>query len=815
MGLKNKTSKNKENIDYKSFMLYLLYYWKLFVITVITAIIIAKFMNGFLEEQYRLSSLISVKEETNPLFSTGTNIAFNWGGASDEIQTIQTILRSRSHNEKVVKETKFFISYLKEGKYRLKDVYGYTPFSINLKTNKPQLYSKIFQIEITGENTFHLSVDFDGLDYCKLVTYDTDSYSDYLVLKNKFSKEYTIDEVISTPFFNFSIKKNNDFKIGEIYFIRFEPFDGTVAKYKQIFVKEVSVGSSIIELSQQGPNKKRIVDYLNSTVKILDKVKQDQKILYAKKTKKWIDHLFKKEKNSLDNIEKELGFYKEENNIFNLSLEGSKTFEEIIEIEKEKKDLLNYIDYLNKLKKYILTHQEYLDGVPVPALIKIQDVKISQEIINLIQKSTIRERLKDVVTENHPSLNILNNEITAVETNLLENISNLKIINNDKIKKLNKRLQKSNSKLKNIPSREQGLLKYKRNFEISEANYNYLKQKSYEAGTAIAANVSDIKIIDKAKDIGNGPHYPQPKFNYIVALMFGFALPLFYVLIRTLFDKKIHTVEEIKKKFSIPILGVVGRNQEDNNLVVFNKPKSVISESFRAIRSNIQFMFKESKNSNSKTIILTSSVGGEGKTMISVNIATVFALSGKKTVLIGLDLRKPKIYDDFDLPNDIGVVNYLINQKSLDEIIISTKIPNFDLILSGPIPPNPSELLINEKANRMIEILKDTYDYIIIDTPPVGLVSDALELFKFSDAVIYVVRQDYSEKGMMKMIEDKYKNKEVTNISYVLNDFSKKKYGYGYGYGYGYNYGYGYGADENDQKNGIISKIIRFLKSNK
>ena len=164
-------------------------------------------MNGFLEEQYRLSSLISLKEETNPLFSTGTNIAFNWGGASDEIQTIQTILRSRSHNEKVVKETKFFISYLKEGKYRLKDVYGYTPFSINLKTNKPQLYSKIFQIEITGENTFHLSVDFDDLDYCKLVTYDTDSYSDYLILKNKFSKEYTIDEVISTPFFNFSIKK--------------------------------------------------------------------------------------------------------------------------------------------------------------------------------------------------------------------------------------------------------------------------------------------------------------------------------------------------------------------------------------------------------------------------------------------------------------------------------------------------------------------------------------------------------------------------------------------------------------------------------
>ena len=665
MSTKNKNFKKNERIDYKSFLLYLIYYWKLFVITIITAIIIAKFMNGFLEEQYRLSSLISVKEEINPLFSTGTNIAFNWGGASDEIRTIQTILRSRSHNEKVVRKTNFFISYLKEGKYRLKDVYGYTPFTIDLQTHKPQLFNKKIRIEITGENSFHISVDFKNLTSCKLISYDTNTYSDYSIPKNKFSKECTIDEVINTPFLNFSLKKNKDFTIGEVYFIKFDSFDATVSKYKKILLKEAFSGSSIIELSQQGPNKRRIVDYLNSTVKILDQVKHDQKILYAKKTKKFIDQLFIVEKNSLDSIEKELGFYKEENNIFDLSLEGTKTYNEIIEIEKEKKELLDYNEYLFKLTTYISTHKENLDGVPVPALVKIQDDKIAKEIIILIQKSTLKERLKGAVTDNHPGLKTLKSEITVVKNNLLENISNLKIINNDKIKKLNKRLESSNLKLQKIPSREQGLLKYKRNFEISEANYNYLKQKSYEAGTAIAANVSDIKIIDKAKDIGNGPHYPQPKFNYLVALMFGMGLPLFYVLIRTIFDKKIHTVEDIKKKFSIPVLGVVGRNQEKSNLVVYNKPKSIISESFRAIRSNIQFMFKDS-NTNSKTIVLTSSIGGEGKTMISVNIATVFALSGKKTVLIGLDLRKPKIFDDFGLPNDTGVVNYLINQKTLD-----------------------------------------------------------------------------------------------------------------------------------------------------
>lgn len=196
--------------------------------------------------------------------------------------------------------------------------------------------------------------------------------------------------------------------------------------------------------------------------------------------------------------------------------------------------------------------------------------------------------------------------------------------------------------------------------------------------------------------------------------------------------------------------------------------------------------------------------------MISINMASVFALSGKKTVLVGLDLRKPKIFSDFELENDRGVVNFLIGQSSLEEVINKTHIPNLDLILSGPIPPNPSELLISDKTVEMIKYLHSKYDYVIIDSPPIGLVSDALELFKYADAIIYVIRQNYSEKGMMKMIDDKYINKEVTNISYVLNDFSSEgKYGYGYGYGYGK---YGNGYHQEDEKENFLTKIINLLK---
>ena len=221
------------------------------------------------------------------------------------------------------------------------------------------------------------------------------------------------------------------------------------------------------------------------------------------------------------------------------------------------------------------------------------------------------------------------------------------------------------------------------------------------------------------------------------------------------------------------------------------KPKSVVAEAFRALRSNIHFLFDRSTINKPKTILITSSVSGEGKTFVSINMATVFALSGKKTVLIGLDLRKPKIFDDFNVTNDVGVVNYLIGQKTKEEIIQKTSIENLDLITAGPVPPNPSELILNDATNELLDYLKKHYDYIILDTPPVGLVADAFELLQFADATLYVVRQNFTHKGMLKMINDKYKKGELSKISVVLNDFKmKSKYGYGYGYGYGNGQGY-------------------------
>jgi capsular exopolysaccharide synthesis family protein len=786
------------NTDIKKYLYGALGYWRLFLVTIVVGLIVAKFMNGYLEKIYSLNTIISVKEENNPLFSTGTNIAFNWGGSNNGLETVKVILKSRTHNEIVVKRLNFYINYFQEGRFRIEDKYGDTPFSVSLNTSKSQLYNKLIGIEITGDDTFTVSFDFDESGSNSVINYETNIASTLPSKELFFSKKYNIRDIVNTPYLNFSLKQISPFKVGEKYFIQFTSFDGTVAANRNINVNSITNAGTMLSLQKQGGNKKRIEDYLNTTVKVLDSLKQIQKIEFAVKTQAYIDTLFNEVEKRLQEVEKDLGDYKETNNIFDLSSQGSEIFSETIALEKEKNQLNSNTEDLSNLKKYLSTKNSFNKDYLVPATIGVQDPKMAGLINNLISKSSFRESLRNIVKDNHPDVIQISGEIRIIKNNLFESISSLQEVNNNRLKRLKSILDVYKIKSSELPKKEQGLINFQRDYELSESNYNYLKQKRYEASTAIAANVSDIRVIDTAKDLGQGPNYPLPSFNYLIAIMLGTVLPLFYIIIKELLDNKIHSLEEIENNYAIPILGAIGRNKGSNNLVVFERPKSTVSESFRTIRSNLQFLFKNASEAESKTLILTSSISGEGKTMVSINMATVFALSGKKTILLGLDLRKPKIYTDFDVTNDIGVVNYLIKQKTLNEVIVKTKIPNLDLILSGPIPPNPSELLLNNAAEEMMMQLKKDYDYIIIDTPPVGLVSDALELFKYSDAVIYVVRNNYTEKGMMKMIDDKYKNKEVSNISYVLNDFSvKSKYGFGYGYSSVYGkYSYGYHENE-------------------
>lgn len=790
---------SKESIsDIKEYFFRILAYWKWFLITVPIGIAIAYYVNISAEKLYTLNASILVKEQQNPLFSTGTNIAFNWGGVSDKVESIRRYLRTRTHNEEVVKALQFYVEYLQEGRFRINDVYGNTPFNVVLEPNQYQLINTLIKIDFIDADRFKLSIDFGENQVANLFNYENSGHKSVDITSATFEEEYSLNEPIQLPFLHIALQSLPNLRnaTGESYMIRFKTINAVVGIYQQVRAVPID-NTSLLSVYFSGSNKKRIVDYLNKTVEILAENQLREKTNYARQTLNFIDEQFKNTQDSLQLIEDDIGAYKNSQNIYNLSAEGSRIFENTSSLDQAQFDLADRLEYYNNLETYIKTHQNFTN-IPAPAMINVEDGSIVSEVSNLTDLTTQKIKLESEVTANHPTLVSLNQEIETAKGVLLENISSVKKIIELQIVNSENRLNIYTSQLQNLPDKEQQLLNYQRKYKMTETNYKYLLQKRYEADIAIAASVSDVTILDKAKDVGQRSSKPRTEFNYILGILFSVIFPLFFIVSKEVLDTRVQTVEGIERLTPIPVLGVVGKNTAENNLSVFLKPKSSVAEAFRALRSNIHFLFDRSKQSENKTIMVTSSVGGEGKTFVSMNMATAFALSGKKTVLVGLDLRKPKIFGDFNLKNDIGVVNYLIGQKTKEEVIQKTQIENLDLITAGPVPPNPSELLMTDATTELIDYLSERYDYIVLDTPPVGLVADALELIKYSDVTLYIVRQNFTQKGMLKMINSKYKRDEVSNISIVLNNFKiKSKYGYGYGYGYG---GYGNAYHESEKK---------------
>ncbi len=780
-----------KSFDVKDYLLKVISHWKLFLGMLLIGLLCAYFVNKRKQRIYSLSSVITVKEEQNPLFTGSTNIAFNWGGPSDKVETIITILKSRTHNEKVVDTLQYFIQYMKEGRYRLEDIYGKAPFEVLLDSGSYNLLNKPIKVEFLDDSQLELSIEFDE-DQFSLMNYDDHSVRSFSPEAPNFAQKYSLNQQITTPFCGFRLRWLGD-SYGlknKTFYIVFRNFHATVSKFRSIDARTKTKGTSLIELELKGTNKKKIEDYINTSVAVLDFDQRRQKIQYAKRTKEYIDTVFDDASRNLKDIEKDLGDYKRKNNVYDLSAQGGALLNEVTELDRVQQQTQDRLEYFNNLENYIQNQTVVDDDIPVPVDVGLEDANITKNIGELVELSKQKRNLEQTVTPNFPTLKSINDRINTTRNVILENLSNLKSATNTNLSNILRRINSYNSRLNTLPKKEQGLIKFERNYNLTAANYEYLKQKQYEAGTAIAANVSDVKVLDRAKDVGQIPISPNTTFNYLIAAILSFGFPFIFILVKEAMNTKILTVEELEKLFEIPVLGVVGSGKIDSYLAVFNKPKSSLAESFRALRSNIQFLFK--KEGNSKTIVVTSSVSGEGKTLTSINMATVFAMSEKRTILLGLDLRKPKLHDDFNVTNEIGVVNYLIGQKSMNDIIQNTQIENLDIITSGPVPPNPSELLLSEQTAELMNFLRENYDYIIIDTPPVGLVADAIELFSYADAVMYIVRQNYTQRGMPKMIDDKYKNGEIKNITFVLNDFSiKKSYGYGYG---GYNYGYGYGG---------------------
>ena len=805
-----KFSESQGNFDFKGFLSKLISYWKWFLLSIIITFTIAYQVNIRKEKIYGMETLIVVKDENNQLFSSNTSLVFNWGGTSDKVQTVITTLKSRSHNEIVVKNLQFYINYLKEGKYNYQDAYGETPFKISIDENKGQLANQLIKIQFVNENQFELSTTFEE-SIVTLYHYEDNSKSVVKVPIGDFKRIFKINEKVELPFLSFKLTQDlsNINNLKKEYFIKFSDFNGTVASYKNLDVEADVKGGSIIKIAKSGTNKARLVDFLNATVNILKKRQLESKNQFATNTISFIDSTLVDVEKQMNAAEGDLKDFRRNKNVYVLEGGGEVLTGKLSDYDVQKDIVNRKISYYNLLKNYLEKNNDY-SKLPAPTVAGIEDPNIIVNVSKLIELSAERSALAYSV-KNEKMFEEFDVQMESIKKVLLNNIASSKNALQIDLKILSKNINNAESTISQLPEQQQDLIKFTRKFNLKDNIYTTFLEKRSEADIIRASNLSDVEFIDPAKDVGDGLIGPRTGVNYILALLFGLGIPFVIVFVTTLFDNSVNTTEDIEKLTKIPIIGVIGKNKENGSLAVFDKPKSTLAESFRGIRSSLQFIYKKQKSEGSKIVMLTSSIGGEGKTFCTMNLATVFALSNKKTIIVGLDLRKPKIFDDFNINNNIGSVNYLIGQKNLNEIIQKTHIPDLDVITSGPIPPNPAELIISDAMGEMIEELKKLYDYIILDTPPVGLVSDALELAQFCDATLYLVRQGITKKGMLSVVNEKHKRGELHNISIVLNDFENKSK-----YGYGYNYGYGYGFYSHDEGSSTSKRdILRWFKKNK
>jgi capsular exopolysaccharide synthesis family protein len=817
--INNNQTQQNESIDIKKFIFKIIANWYWFAFSVFVTISVAYFINRYSDPIFSQRALVLVADKDNSISGGIEGILEQQGilrtGRKKVVENEIAVLNSyRMTYKTICKLPEFAISYFGMGRIRTVEFYKSCPFEVILDTNRTNNKNHQVNIKLISENEYLLEIDANTAIKKKLKYGEWYSDSSFTFCLNLIKPYVKSDPTFSYQYF---------FVINDIHQLTNE--------YKgKLSLSTTDKKSTIIELSTQGLVPQKEADFLNKLLEVYINSGLEEKNQIALNTIAFIDNQLNDITDSLEINENRLQNFRENNKLIDISKEGSILYEKVDRVQSEKAMLTIKSKYFDYLKKYLDDKKDFTD-LMAPSIVGIDDPMLIKLITDLGELSKQKNNYEYASNIKNPATEMVNNQIESNRKALLENIRNLIQSNIISINEIDKRIAEVEAEIAKLPSTEKQLITIQRKYKLNDQIYTYLLTKRAESGIAKASNVPDNKIIDNCLVQNAAQVGPKKTLNYTIAILIGILIPLIIIIIADFFNDKILDRHDVESRTDIPIMAAIGHNNKSTDFVVYEKPKSSIAESFRTLRTNLQYLHID-KKLTTHTIALTSTVSGEGKSFCAVNLASIFALSGKKTIIMGLDLRKPKLHKDFKLDNSIGISTYLIGNNTLDEIIVHSFQENLHVVTSGPIPPNPAELLESEKMNQLIMELKARYEIIIIDTPPVALVTDSLLLSKYVDTNIYVVRQDYSSRTVLKFVNSLYKDNNYQSMGILINDvkipsYYGNRYGYGYkygayGYGYGSGYGYGYYDDDeiHDNRNAVkktISNIPlpKFWGSNK
>ncbi|MDN5203130.1 polysaccharide biosynthesis tyrosine autokinase [Fulvivirgaceae bacterium BMA10] len=769
--MNNQNSQKKDNFsDIKKIFNKALRSWYLFLIALVIAFTTAYYINKYTQSIYHVSSTVLIKgksaQSSAAQFLYGSDIAAAGGGEGVE----SIILQSYPIIKQTITELDFTQQLFVDQEVGPVDLYGKEPAIIEIDSvSKRSFYGSRFIFTIVDEGQFRF--------YNK-----NEQDQQYL------NKLYEFDKTTDYKGFVFKVRKRNNFNLNdskdkEHTLVLTHPHNVTMTYTNRLRVKAATPDGSVLEISINGPNIRKEVNFLYKLIEVYRQDELKRKNEIATKTVDFIDDRLRKITDSLYHIEQKKEAYKRRNKSAQMSQSVASLYNRLQDVEDEKVSIESQLNIYSTILNIVNGSGEIGDLTGLRPLIKDNNLqKLIGDIVNEQSKIERATQGQQSVSAN-PLIGIARDNIDRLKGNIRETVNILNGSITSRYNDVSRRVSRIEGEIYTIPQAERELVDIERLNKISEGLYLLYNQKKAEAEVAKASASNDIQLIDPPMNIG-GAITDQDKRNFLVALFLGLTIPLGLIILRDFFNTKISSKEELNDLTQIPQLGMVWKNAKTKDMLTVSKnPKSIVAESFRSLRSNLNFF---TADINNKVFVLTSSISGEGKTFCSINLSTVFAFASKKTLLIGADLRRPKIFDDFGLKNDIGLSNYLAGSAFKSEIIQRTEIPNLDIISSGPVPPNPSELLMTPKMGDLIKELKEEYEYIVIDTAPLGLVTDAFILMNHADHTIFLTRQNYTPIEAVKNAQELYQSGKLKKVSLLFNDVKTQANGYKYGYGQGY-----------------------------
>ncbi len=773
-------------LDYKKVLNDIFRFWWLFIVTIALSMLSIYIIHRYTQPVYRASMTILMEERGTESPQSSMMEGFGLSSGFRNIDNQIAILRSIETMRQAVVELDFHISYFKTGRFKNSELYGNIPFTVHFDSIHPQLINTSIYLSMLDENTFRLNIDTENG-----ITYDySGNRNGSAVSGISYNEQHYFDNWIETPWLkimveNHSLNKQED----RAYYFKFNNPNTLAHSFQRNFVVPgPAENSSIVRLSLSGHNNAKNVVFLNKLAEVFIRNNLERKNQIATNTIQFIEQQLVIISDSLSEKGSELSQFRTAHQIQSVSAQAGMLFSRLENLAEQSTQIMLTRKYYEYLIDYFNSDSIYLTTL-APASYPIDNATINTQKNRLMELNMEFQGLKYELNEKsyNPYFVELENRMEVARQTLLKAINNQIILIDSDLDRIEKSRQETTNELYKLPDKERQLFGIERQFDLNNEVYTFLLRKRSEAQIQKASNTPDHSILEAAQPYGMV--YPNINSNRRKAFLTGLFLPILFVFIRQLLNNKIQTPDDIERITNLPILGHIIHNPKEFENVVHNYPKTVISETFRRIRSRLEYL---TGNKETPVISVSSSMAGEGKTFCALNLASVFAISGKKTLLIGFDLRKPALNKSLSLKKSIkGLSNYLIGKASLDEIILDTELENLYVLPSGSIPPNPSELISSAKTAELFVELRKHYDIIFLDTPPMGIVADGYLLARHADSVVFLTRQNVTVREIFAHTIRQMKEEGINNIGILINDINIKQGILGYNYGYGYGYGYG------------------------